>query len=630
MTSHDHHAHNASPKFRSIKALFEHVDVPPPRPFSRNNSKPSSPANEAPNPVATLISREPTQYQQDNIDAFLEAPSAPIWSTTPGPQLRPKSSWIGPPPPAHLVSSHSSNATMAAHEVTVTYSSPGLQPPVYITTSLSEPEWDLLEMDCRRTPNGEHEFAKTFHAAEGEYQYKFRLGPGDWWVCDESKPTVADGFGARNNVLVVKGDVPAKKHATEPQGSANDGAVFDSPVVKHGGSGHGEGYESQHVPLFTHEKLEHPGTKLAVPPENVPVTFSRQDTSSLEDDDNDDDANVESSRFSEPLNSDNEARPAVERIPTPSLDEDEDPMDEAPLMSHETLASPIDEAPLMPHETLSPTRGPHTPLATDHHHNGTSNSASSPTSSHSSAQLPGPDSHVPAEADPNDPSLIEFPTHHEGIISSLRRASLRMTDDEAKEEVPASTSPVTQSVSHSSQSPSLPSVREDEEELAEELEEEQEQETHAAAPDSKIHGLATNLSSINGSSKRPAALITPPGTPPDDSKARHDSTATQSDHHHKLFAEKDMQEESEHDVKHHETHDHQQSKAGAEEGSKPNPEQKQNGASKGAGGSPPKSSIFETVMGLGLFVVVGVGAAWMAFMMHDPIKDGGAALTGAS
>jgi hypothetical protein len=89
-----------------------------------------------------------------------------------------------------------------------------------------------------------------------------------------------------------------------------------------------------------------------------------------------------------------------------------------------------------------------------------------------------------------------------------------------------------------------------------------------------------------------------------------------------------MQEESEHDVKHH--NNHQQTNAGAEEGSTPNPEQKQNGASKAAGGSPPKSSIFETVMGLGLFVVVGVGAAWMAFMMHDPIKDGGAALTGAS
>ena len=624
MTSNDHHARNASPKFRSIKALFEHVDAPAPRPFSRSTSKPASPANEAPNPVATLISREATQYQQDNIAAFLEAPSTPIWSTTPEPQLRPKSSWIGPPPPAHIQPSHGSNAAMA-QKVTVTYSSPGLQPPVYITTSLSEPQWELLEMDCRRTPNGEHEFAKTFHAAEGEYQYKFRLGPGDWWVCDESKPTVADGFGARNNVLMVKGDVPAKKHATELQSSANDGDVFDSPVVKREDS-HGEARDHHQAPLFAHEKLEHPGKKLEVPSEKVPVTFSRQDTLSLGDDD--DDGDVEPSRSFEPSNLDNEARAAVERIPTPSLDEDEDPMDEAPLMRHETLSSTLDEAPLMRHETLSPTRGPHTPLATDHHHNSTSNSASSPTSSHSSAHLPGPDSHVPAEADPNDPSLIKFPTHHEGIISSLRRASLRVSDDEAKEEVPASTSPITQSVSHSSQSPSLPSVREDEEELAEELEEEQQQDTHSAVPETKIHGLAAGLSNINGNSERPAALITPPGTPPNESKIPHDPTSTQSDHHHKPLAEKDMQEESEHDVKHH--NNHQQTNAGAEEGSTPNPEQKQNGASKAAGGSPPKSSIFETVMGLGLFVVVGVGAAWMAFMMHDPIKDGGAALTGAS
>jgi hypothetical protein len=616
MTSHDHHARTASPKFRSIKAVFEHADAPAPRQFSR--SRPSSPANEAPNPVANLISREPTEYQQDNIDALLEAPPSRIWPTTPEPELRPKSSWIGPPPPAHLLSSHSFNAAMA-HKVTVTYSSPGLQPPVYITTSLSEPEWELLEMDCRRTPNGEHEFAKTFHAAEGEYQYKFRLGPGDWWVCDESKPTVADGFGARNNVLVC---VPAKKRAAEPQkSSANDSDVFDSPIVSHKRD-HDEGHETHHAPLFAHEKLEHPGTKLGVPPETVPVTLSRQDT--LGDDDNDDkDGDVEPPHSSKPSNIHTEAQQVVERIPTPSLDEDEDPEDEAPLMRHEILSSPHDQAPLMPHETLSPTRGPHTPLDTDHHHNGTSNSASSPTSSHSSAQLPEPDSHVPAEADPNDPSLIKFPTHHEGIISSLRRASLRMSDDEAKEEVHPSTSPIAQSVSHSSQSPSLPSVREDEEELPE-LEEEPQQENHAAAPDSKVHGLATGLSSITGSSERPAALITPPRTP-DESKNPHPSASIHSDHHHTPLAEKDMQAESEHDVKHHEAHDQEQTNAGAEEENKSKPGQK-----KDASGSPPKSSIFETVMGLGLFVVVGVGAAWMAFMMHDPIKDGGAALTGAS
>jgi len=482
-------------------------------------------------------------------------------------------------------------------------------------------------MDCRRSPNGEHEFAKTFHAAEGEYQYKFRLGPGDWWVCDESKPTVDDGFGARNNVLMVKGDAPAKKHAPDTQSSTNDGDVFDSPISTHETSHDGE-RESHHAPLFEHEKLEHPGSKLGVPPEKVPVTLSRQDTLSLGDDDNDaEDGDGGPSRPSESPKFEIEARPAVERIPTPSLDEDEDPEDEAPLMRHETLSSPIDAAPLMRHETLSPTRGPHTPPATDHHHNGNANFASSPTSSHSSAQLPGPDSHVPAEADPNDPSLIRFPTHHEGIISSLRRASLRMSDDETKEEVLPSTSPITQSISHSSQSPSLPSVREDEEELEKELEEESQQEVDAAAPDSKDHGLATGLSNMTGNSERPAALITPPGTP-DESKTLHPST--QSSHHHTPIAEKDMHEEAEHDVKHHDTHDHQQTKAEAEEVSKSKPGQKQKSVPKDSSGSPPKSSIFETVMGLGLFVVVGVGAAWMAFMMHDPIKDSGGALTGAS
>jgi hypothetical protein len=45
---------------------------------------------------------------------------------------------------------------------------------------------------------------------------------------------------------------------------------------------------------------------------------------------------------------------------------------------------------------------------------------------------------------------------------------------------------------------------------------------------------------------------------------------------------------------------------------------------------PSRSGVFETALGLGLFVAVGVGAAWLAFMMQDPIKDGGAALTGAS
>lgn len=160
-------------------------------------------------------------------------------------------------------------------------------------------------------------------------------------------------------------------------------------------------------------------------------------------------------------------------------------------------------------------------------------------------------------------------------------------------------------------------MREDEEELAEELEEEPPQKGHATVTESKVHSLAAGLSNISGSSERPAALITPPGTP-DEAKTPHTSTSHPSDRHHNRVAEKDMQEEAEHDVKHHDSHDSQRTSAAKKGDSKP----------KAAGESPPATGIFETVLGLGLFVVVGVGAAWMAFMMQDPIKDGGAALTG--
>lgn len=36
--------------------------------------------------------------------------------------------------------------------------------------------------------DGEQHFWQEFDLEEGEYQYKFRLGPGDWWVLDETTP----------------------------------------------------------------------------------------------------------------------------------------------------------------------------------------------------------------------------------------------------------------------------------------------------------------------------------------------------------------------------------------------------------------------------------------------------------
>ncbi|OJD36081.1 pt repeat family protein [Diplodia corticola] len=99
--------------------------------------------------------------------------------------------------------------------VTITFSVPGTRPPVFVASSLTSPPWAPIEMDIKdeRTTAGDLVFEKTFDAIEpGEYQYKFRLGPGDWWVCDESAPIVCDDSGNRNNLLRI----------TEPRSPALD------------------------------------------------------------------------------------------------------------------------------------------------------------------------------------------------------------------------------------------------------------------------------------------------------------------------------------------------------------------------------------------------------------------------
>lgn len=35
----------------------------------------------------------------------------------------------------------------------------------------------------------EFEFFKDFYVTEGHWQYKFRLGHGDWWVCNDKVKT---------------------------------------------------------------------------------------------------------------------------------------------------------------------------------------------------------------------------------------------------------------------------------------------------------------------------------------------------------------------------------------------------------------------------------------------------------
>jgi endo-beta-N-acetylglucosaminidase D len=84
--------------------------------------------------------------------------------------------------------------------VTVTYRRSGIQPPVFVVGSFSDPAWQVQEMEYTTDKDGECVFFKDISGIPGSgFQYKFRIGLGDWWVLDEEVPTVADGSGNWNN-----------------------------------------------------------------------------------------------------------------------------------------------------------------------------------------------------------------------------------------------------------------------------------------------------------------------------------------------------------------------------------------------------------------------------------------------
>ena len=79
-----------------------------------------------------------------SIDSVLETIPIPA-----SPPVRPlaalRPSWIGP---ARTQRSVTPGIEAMKETVTVEFSSPGLQPPLYIFTSLSDPSWEAVEMDC--------------------------------------------------------------------------------------------------------------------------------------------------------------------------------------------------------------------------------------------------------------------------------------------------------------------------------------------------------------------------------------------------------------------------------------------------------------------------------------------------
>ncbi|KAF2204287.1 hypothetical protein GQ43DRAFT_188886 [Delitschia confertaspora ATCC 74209] len=87
----------------------------------------------------------------------------------------------------------------------ITFSRKDIRGPVYVVTSLSSPPWSPVELNRGEvTSSGEQVYYKVFdNVAEGQYQYKIRIGEDDW-VVDNNAETATDESGFTNNVITVK------------------------------------------------------------------------------------------------------------------------------------------------------------------------------------------------------------------------------------------------------------------------------------------------------------------------------------------------------------------------------------------------------------------------------------------
>jgi len=118
---------------------------------------------------------------------------------------------------------------------TIRFEKDGVQPPVYVAGEFTD--WQPVEMTCK-TSEINNVFSHKATLEPGKYQYKFRLGPGDWWVLDESSPFADDGHGNVNNVLAVgaskseslhKAAAETKSEVPSHVSSTNDAHATNEP-----------------------------------------------------------------------------------------------------------------------------------------------------------------------------------------------------------------------------------------------------------------------------------------------------------------------------------------------------------------------------------------------------------------
>ncbi|KAK4546701.1 hypothetical protein LTR36_001919 [Oleoguttula mirabilis] len=456
----------------------------------------------------------PASPPPPSADSTPTAPAPPTPDTTPTTPATPvpaapiplhpaaaafqRPSWIGPPRPDRPVTP---GITIMKQPVAVEYASPGLQPPVYVFTSLSDPQWNAVEMDSEKKDDGKYRFSKSFAAEEGEYQYKFRLGPGDWWALNESAPIVDDGAGNKNNLMVVKPAAPPQSSQPHVPTPANQPQPAANPAV--------QAVKATEPPMLVVDapRAEQPPS-IKMPPVitlDQPAPTPAAATLSH--------APLMKHETFFPVSVDIKNETDVEPDYSYDGDDQDDEEDDGPpLLRHESFAPGSEEqtqAPLLRHESMA--IGEH--LDDDY-----SGRQSPPTGSPGSVYSSGDDSVAP-EADPNDLSLERFPTDQNGIFEHIHRASTQMAEDELHDDADLLNS-VYSTSGNQSTSPitSLPSVQEDDEEELDELRDyEREKAKKEAQDDDKVDPLAPALTITEPDQAYPdqeyEAPITPPMTP---------------------------------------------------------------------------------------------------------------------
>lgn len=136
---------------------------------------------------------------------------------------------------------------VAMAPVLISYRKAGVQPPVFLAGSYTDPPWEPREMKSTLDERGEHVFTSEVEVeADQDYQYKFKIGHGNNWDLDEQSPTTLDNVGNKNNLLRVSADKAPREPREDAGPQCLDTPLLITPTDK---------APAPITPLFAHESL---------------------------------------------------------------------------------------------------------------------------------------------------------------------------------------------------------------------------------------------------------------------------------------------------------------------------------------------------------------------------------------